>query len=345
MNPRERIEKLRAEQVTDTVIAQLREQNKALLAERDILKKDLKAAETRAEVLAELRDSSPRTRYEIRPRSKTSESVACAIFSDWHVEETVHPGTVEGLNEYNLTIAAARIKAVAQNTLHLLNLSRHSTQVEHLIVHLGGDFITGYIHPDLVESNSMSPVKSIDWITDKLAATLTLFQEESKCRITVVCNVGNHGRTTDKKRIHTRVDNSYEWLLYRNLYRLFPDFDWRIAEGQTVMLDVFDAKWRFQHGDDIKFQGGIGGITIPINKAIAQWDKAKRADLDIFGHWHQYKQDVKWLCNGSLIGYSAPSMAIKADYERPQQTFFLWEKDHGRTLTTPIFVDSPPKNP
>jgi hypothetical protein len=305
MNTRERIEQVKTEQQNTQIIETLRRDRLALTEANKLLQIDLKAAETRAAVLAELKSSKPTTRFEIKASTKTSESVACLVFSDWHVEETVDRGSVNGLNEYSLAIAKQRIEAVAQNALHLLALSRNSTRIDTLVVHLGGDFITGYIHPDLIESNSLAPVKAIDWITDQLAAVLTLLSEKSGCpKIIMVCNVGNHGRTTEKRRIHTRIDNSYEWLLYRNLYRLFPEFDWRIAEGQLVFLDVFNAVWRFQHGDDLNYQGGVGGITIPVNKAIAQWDKARRAN-----------------------------------FEHPQQTFFLWEKDHGRTITAPIFID------
>jgi hypothetical protein len=76
-----------------------------------------------------------------------------------------------------------------------------------------------------------------------------------------------------------------------------------------------------------------------VEKAIAAWNKGIRADLDVFGHWHQSQQNPKWICNGSLIGYNAYSVAIKAPYEPPSQTFFLMDKERGRTITAPIFLD------
>ncbi len=34
----------------------------------------------------------------------------------------------------------------------------------------------------------------------------------------------------------------------------------------------------FHHGDEVKYQGGIGGIAVPLLKAVAGWDAVKRCD-------------------------------------------------------------------
>ena len=80
-------------------------------------------------------------------------------------------------------------------------------------------------------------------------------------------------------------------------------------------------------------------MFIPAYKAVSQWDKGRRADLDIFGHFHQTKDGGKFLCNGSLIGYNSFALRIKADYEPPQQTLLLVDKKRGRTCTWPILLE------
>ena len=47
--------------------------------------------------------------------------------------------------------------------------------------------------------------------------------------------------------------------------------------------------------------------------------------------WRIIKQE-----NGSLIGYNAYAMSIKADYEKPSQTFFLIHPRYGKTIVAPI---------
>jgi hypothetical protein len=301
---------------------------------------ELRLAERRFEALLSLDGSEPRTRFRIRARSKTSESVAAVQFTDWHVEERVRPGTVNGLNRFDLRVAEARIHRLVEKVIHLVRLNRAGTKVRTLVIHLGGDLMTGFLHQELVESNTLHPVQAVLWLHDKLHAVLTRLIADSGCdEIICVCNVGNHSRTTEKRRVSTRVENSYEWLLYSILSKQFPQIDWRIAKGYFEWLDVFGAKWRLHHGDDLRYQGGVGGITIPVNKAIAQWNKAQRADLDAFGHWHQSIFMRDWICNGSLIGYSAHSLSIKAEFERPTQNMWLWEKDLGRTGVWPIYLE------
>ena len=158
--------------------------------------------------------------------------------------------------------------------------------------------------------------------------------------IVVPCNYGNHGRTTRKPRHSTGARNSYEWMLYHVLAKsLKGKACFEVSDGYHLLLDCYGKTVRFHHGDGLQYQGGIGGLTIPVEKAIAAWNKGIRADLDVFGHWHQSQQNPKWICNGSLIGYNAYSVAIKAPYEPPSQTFFLMDRKHGRTITAPIFLD------
>jgi hypothetical protein len=82
----------------------------------------------------------------------------------------------------------------------------------------------------------------------------------------------------------------------------------------------------------------VGGITIPVRKKIAQWNKAERVNLDVFGHFHQQVDGGDFICNGSLIGYNAYAVSIGADYEQPKQTFFLVNKKWGKSMVTPVFV-------
>jgi hypothetical protein len=92
------------------------------------------------------------------------------------------------------------------------------------------------------------------------------------------------------------------------------------------------------HGDMIKYQGGVGGITIPMNKAIWQRQKAKHADLYNSWHRHQLRDWWLWVTNGSVIWYGNYSENIKADYEDPKQLMFLFNSKYGKTITSPIIL-------
>jgi hypothetical protein len=283
----------------------------------------------------------------IRPQPLTvsmsdkAEAVAVALASDWHVEETVESASVNGLNEYRLPIAKTRIEKFFSTIARLTEIERHGAKIDDLILWLGGDLMTGMIHEELAESNSKTPTQVILWLQDRLADGLATLKPHFK-RILIPTSYGNHGRTTVKPRHATGAAHSYEWLLYRILEGRFADdqqIEFQIADSYFNFMTVFDRRLRFHHGDGLKYNGGIGDISIGVNKAIANWNKSpNRADLDIFGHWHRFQQNRDWLCNGSLIGYNAYALSIKASFEPPTQTYFLLDKKRGRTMTSPIYL-------
>jgi hypothetical protein len=274
-----------------------------------------------------------------QPKRKSSESTAFVLASDWHAEENVRPETINGRNSFNLAIAKRRIQRFYENVVYLIELQRKGTRIDNLVLCLLGDMMNGYIHEEYEENNELSPVETILWLYTEISAGLQYLADNGKLdRIVIPCCVGNHGRTTKKPRVGTMCKNSYEWMMYHCLAQRFPQFEWQIADGYHTYVEVYGRNVRCHHGDAIKYQGGIGGITVPVIKAIAGWDKNIHADLDLFGHWHQMVAHRKFICNGSLIGYNAYALQIKADYEPPSQTFFLMEKDHGRTITAPIVL-------
>jgi hypothetical protein len=308
-----------------------------------VLDRDLQLSEARLDTMLALDAIS--NEVEIKPRKKSAggEAVAVAVASDWHFEEAVERGKVSGLNEYNVAIAEKSIEAFFQNTVRLIQLNRGARDIRTLVLVLGGDFFSGHIHEDLVESTAMSPTESVLWLEERIAAGIRYLLEHGDLeRIIVASVVGNHGRTTQRMRIGTRVKHSYEWLMYNHLSRQFkgePAVEFAIAEGYHLWLDVGGFMVRVHHGDEIRYSGGVGGITIPVLKAIGQWNTARRADLDVFGHYHQLFWGPTFVANGSLIGYGPFSVACKGAYEPPQQAFFLLDlKYRTRTICAPIRV-------
>lgn len=289
--------------------------------------------------LALKKKSAPAAPIRRTEDSGENEATAFAIASDWHVEETVNPASVNGLNEFNLDIADARIEKFAKSVVRLTEIERGGTRIDSLVLAMLGDMMTGYIHEELQESNGLSPTETVLWLIKRIKRMLDYLRKEGGYkRIIVPCSFGNHGRTSKKPRHSTGAANSYEWMMYHVLADQCPQVEWQIADGYHNFLDVYGYIIRTHHGDNIAYQGGVGGITISVEKAIAAWNKARVAYLDIFGHHHTQQQNPKWIANGSLIGYGAYSLAIKAPFEVPQQTFFLLDSKRGRTITAPIHL-------
>lgn len=279
--------------------------------------------------------------YKYDRTAKGHESAAVAVLSDWHVEEKVDPKTVSELNEFNLSIADKRIEKATKAILRLTDIERGGRDIPVLVLAILGDLMTGYIHEELREENELSPTQTILWLRERLTKLINTIRKEGNFeQIIIPCSIGNHGRSTIKPRHSTAYKNNYEWLLYKLLEQEITDgVTWFVGESYHTYLNIYDKTFRLHHGDGLKYQGGIGGLTIPVEKAIAAWNKGRHADLDIFGHWHTSQQNPKWISNGSLVGHNSYSIAIKAPYEPPQQTYFLFDAKRGRTGTWPIFLE------
>ena len=172
-----------------------------------------------------------------------------------------------------------------------------------------------------------------------IASGIQYLLDNTKLKIVIPCLCGNHGRITRKVQFATEQGNSLEFYMYHTLSRHFrnePRVKFLISDGQHLYINIFGLDVRFMHGHTIRYQGGVGGLYIPANKAISQFDKAHKSDLTVFGHWHNQRDGGNFLVNGSMIGYNAFALSIKADYEPPKQTFFLIDKERGRTVTAPI---------
>ena len=328
----------------DAELARLRSEVSAL---RNKYKSALSHAERereRADALLSLRGIEPVLR-KTSGRKSPRKHAATMLFmlSDVHAEERVDPATVNGENDYSLDVCDSRLAELQRRLFEMLDHERHLADIRRLVIWLGGDFITGYIHPDCVEVAQLSPQNATRWVAERLRGMI----DEIAGRVDTVIvatNAGNHGRSTDKNRIATEVDHSWEQLMYYTLAREEKNLnvEWQIGTGHLNYLDLDGFTVRTTHGHSIRYAGGVYGLALPASKAIAGWDAHKRADLTIFGHYHTWGwlRGGRYVSNGSVIGHSAYAVHIKASPERPCQGLVVI--DHGRNEVTrayPLFCD------
>lgn len=323
---------------SDRQAAEAKKENKALL-------KRLAQAEARAEV-AEALKASAKAPKPIKARKLTNlhKRVATPVFlcSDWHVEETVAPETVGGVNTYNLDVAARRIERLSDAMAWMIDHHRKSFEIRDAVVWLGGDLMSGYIHPELVEGNSLSPVQTVVWLQEHIQPLLNkLLGIPGIESLTVPCSYGNHGRTTHKMQVAAGAANSYEWLLYQQLRRTYEPnnrVQFYVADGEFTRLKVHSTNLGFHHGHQAKFGGGVGGVMIPISKAVAKWNTYGECDVWSVGHFHQLYDTPRIVVNGSLIGTSPYGMAVGA-FEAPAQASFLVDSKRGKCMSTTLWAE------
>lgn len=334
-----------AQQRLKNEIAYLRKDNKELA-------EALKNSEARAELFASLEATKPIKIKRRETKSRQREATAWIMCSDWHVGEEVRAETTNGYNQFNPDICRKRVEKLAEGAAWLVDMHRNEENkpkgkrfyIRDVVLSLIGDMVTGWLHMDQIATNTKLPMPEALFAFDLIKYLIDyILKEVNPERLVITGNYGNHARLTMKTLHSAQAETSIEWLIYQFLARQYADdprVHFVIAGGKLNRLDVYDTTVRISHGDDIGYGGGIGGVTIPINKAIKQWNQAWHADIDLMGHWHQYISLPYLVINSSLIGYSPYSIKIKGSYEPPTQSFFLIEPYKGKRADNRIYLQS-----
>jgi hypothetical protein len=307
--------------------------NKIIELERDL------------ELLAAVKEYEPK-RFDIPPPiSKTKrEATAIVQWSDWHVDEKVESNTVNGMNEYNKEIAKRRAFNLFENTVKLVNSQRSAVSIKRLVIHAGVDSIGGYIHPELQQTNTMSPLEGIFYAKELHIAGIDYqLQYGDFDEIIIVCNRGNHPRLTPKMQYSNDYSMNLETFLYYSLmdkYRGNKKVLFKIDQSELSYLTIYGKVLRFFHGWQVKSSGGIGGIGIPLYKKIHRWNNNKPAYYNFMCDKHVYSLPTPdCQLNGSLKGFDAFAESHGFSYQPPIQSFTLLDSKRGITIKAPIFCD------
>lgn len=265
---------------------------------------------------------------------------AIALFSDAHIEETVKPDTVLGLNEYNLKVAEERIQKYFVNLVKALK----EDHVENLVFASLGDTISGYIHDELAQNNSLTPLEATFHAQNLIYNGLSYIVENSTVKhIKFIGIVGNHSRTTKKMQHANGHVMSYEWLMYKNIEQQIKltkmPIEVEIPNSEMAILNTSDGKrYMFMHGFQIKTAGvsTVCGIYPALNRLSLKLDKNFHQDKIYIGHFHSCISIPNATVNGSIIGFNAYSLSNGFSYEEPAQMYELFD-ENGLVLTRKIY--------
>jgi hypothetical protein len=329
----------------DSEQRKLRDELAAMKRRYDSALTQLEAERRRADSIASLQKIKPAKPVKVLGKKKTGKNPATMVvlISDVHCEETISYAETNGLNQFSLDICDLRLAELQQRFLAMLEHERQLADIDRVVIWFGGDMISGHIHPELAERNSLAPLAACRWVGGRMRRFIDAVAD-TVGSVIVATNSGNHGRTTEKLRCQTELDHSYEHHLYLTMAasEARQNVQWHVAAGELNYLDLDGFLIRFLHGFSIKSNGGVYGIALPAMKAISAWDASRRADLTCFGHYHSFGwlRAGRYVSNGSVIGHSAYTVRIKAGYEPPCQAAVVI--DHRRNEVTraiPIWCD------
>lgn len=286
---------------------------------------------------------------EIKPpinKSHDLDNTAVSLFSDVHWESRIEPEKVNYLNEYNPQIAAKRCETYFIRLCELLKEEQMHRNVSTLVIGVLGDLLNGWLREEAMQTNYQAPLVALREVKIMLCRGLKYVKEHAKVdRIIVTMCVANHSRTTNKVQHGNIVETNLEYLIYKEIQAEaemlgLGDMEIRVSEGALDFIKVYDKVIAFQHGHiGFKYNGGVGGIMIGLNKYFANLNNRERVDYLCIGHYHQLLYTQKIIVNGSICGIDSYAYNLNLPYEQPQQALFFINSKYGRTKTLPIFVE------
>lgn len=303
----------------------------------------IKNLKSEVETLVTLKTAKKSSTIIPKYESKTKrEVVPVIVASDWHIEEYVDPSVTNNLNSYNLDIAKKSIAQFFSNASFLINREKASSKINTVVLAILGDIINGVLRDEDLQNNKLTPIEAVTLARSLIYDGIKFLTQETGCNIKVICCVGNHGRLTEKIFPSNQVKNSLEYLMYKTLERDFrdnPKVDFFVPESYYYIQNILGVAVRFHHGHIFKFNGGIGGLSVPVLRKISQMNLIEHADLDVCGHFHSMQIYNNCILNGSLVGTNGYSIQLGIPFEPPRQTFFLIDEKYKRSVVTPIFID------
>lgn len=337
-------ETLAVKRKTDKRKAKDREHKRVIKAlEREVL--ELEERQAFLDGLEEIGDPTPYRIKKARARkgraALPNQATYFMLASDWHMGERVRPDHVQFKNEYNPDIAQERAEQFFRSQLTMLDVARGAWGITQGVFWLGGDFSTGYIHEEYMEENFLSPTGEAFLVYETLIRGIDLLLAQSDLEhIVIPTSNGNHGRTSQRIKIATYAKNSFERLMYQFLWRHYKDeprLTFQIAEGYNNVVDVYGFRVNFEHGDAVRYGGGVGGLLVPLNRRIGRkamglppdWEGTPLAPphLYVLAHFHQSIFQNPFIVNGSLIGWNDFAERYGFPFEPPQQTSFLVDQN------------------
>lgn len=216
-------------------------------------------------------------------------------------------------NEYNTDILVARLKEYLQQIYDIQE--RHGS--ENAFVILGGDMISGGIHPTLRIENNQDVIDQVLTVSELLAQALAELSRAFKS-VRVYLTPGNHGRIQANKDLdlaHENLDNFIIPYLQAKLQN-YDNISCRTNDVEQSIA-VFAVRGNLvyaSHGDKDPYKKATERLSMLLNR---------QPDLIYLGHMHHNAMDTqagtKVIQSGCMSGMDQYCVD-KRIAGRPEQT-------------------------
>lgn len=291
--------------------------------------------------------------WQTRASSKASSipEIATLFTSDFQVGEVIREEELEYPNSYNPDVFCERYRRLVRTSVKLLEREDPQMRYPGFIYLRGGDAISGNIHADLAETQSLTCVEQTQLVAEEEIRGLEELLRAVP-QVTVYSVPGNHDRTTPKPRSKRFVALTYDQLCIWTIEKYFS------AKGEKrikfitppsgdAYYSVFSTNYLLTHGDRIGSRGGqgfvgpAGTISRGIQKVRQQQARMGRSvNYVLTGHFHVAMDLPNGIANGCLAGFSEYAKSeLRAEPEPPTQTMFWTHSKWGLTTIRRVRVD------
>jgi len=271
--------------------------------------------------------------------------------SDFQCGEVIRPEELDYPNAYSPEIFQERYRRLIRVAVKLLERENSKMDYPGFVYLRGGDCISGSIHPDLAETQSITPVEQAKLVAqEEIRGLEELLKAVPK--VTVYSVPGNHDRTTFKPRAKRYVEHSFDDLIVFAMQKHFQTLgenriQFIAPRSGDAFFSIYETNYLLTHGDRIGSRGGAGfiGAASPLSKGIHKVRQqaahvGKKVDYVLTGHFHVAMALPHGIANGCLAGFSEYAKnELRAEPEPPTQTMFWTDPKWGLTTIRRLRVD------
>lgn len=288
-------------------------------------------------------------------RIADSPGVPILMLTDWHIGETVRSAEVFHMNAFDEAAADARVRQVVERAILLGAMHAPAGGHKGGVVFLGGDFVSGWLHEELVRSDWCSPLQSSAWCVSRIVWALRKLRD-AWGRLYVVGVSGNHGRLTKRPPGKGHSFQCFDWLIYTMVAQQIGD---HATDRKTITISVPDdgeqivpvagTRYHLMHGHQAGVKGGDGiiGALGPIMRGAVKIGSANRSvgrdsDVLVIGHYHQTLWLPRVIVGGTLKGYDEYARVSRFGFEPASQLMWFSHPKWGANCPMRIFLQDPP---
>ena len=270
-------------------------------------------------------------------------SISCA-----HIGEIVSEEEMGGLGKYDFNTFLERAQFVEDKIVELLQQKMVGYYFKELRILGLGDFISGIIHQELLETNEFNVMEQTFKAASVFSQVILNIHRRMNIPIRFEGVVGNHGRVKKDYYFKNAYVN-WDYVCYRliQLYLSnYPKITFNILRSFYGITDIEGWKFLFFHGNYIKSWAGIPWYGI--SRAASNF-KAVLAGFGksflymVMAHIHTNANfdtpgGGEIIVNGTWKGgdeYALGALSLVAD---PKQQLFGVNKKVGITWRFPLYL-------